>query len=276
MDPGWFDSLVEGFESPRLLLAALVAVVALPALYLLGSVGAGRRLAFLREAAIVAGAFFTYMLVRSATEGEVAAALAHADSLVSLERSYGLFIEPAVQAAIIGERWLVDAANLVYVWGHWPVIGVVALWLYRTQPQRYRLLRNAFLISGAIGLLLFMTFPTAPPRLVDLRLVDTVVVHSDSYRVLQPPALTNQYAAFPSLHFGWNLLIGIALIRGSPRITVQMFGMLLPVAMLAAVVVTANHYWVDAAAGAMVALAGLALAMWIGGERSAPRRTASA
>ena len=254
----------------------MIAVVVLPALYMLGSAGAGRRLAFLREAAIITGAFFAYALVRAATEGELAVALRHANSLIHLERSYGLFIEPAVQAAIIGERWLVDVANMVYVWGHWPVIGVVALWLYRTQQDRYRVFRNAFLISGAIGLLFFMTFPTAPPRLVDLGLVDTVVTHSESYKVLQPPALTNQYAAFPSLHFGWNLLIGIALIRSSPRITVRMFGVLLPVAMLAAVVVTANHYWVDAAAGAIVALTGLAIAVWLAGQRSVIRRAAAA
>ncbi len=241
-----------------LLISLLVAVAVVVALATLG-IGAGRRRPFVREVGLVAAAYFAYHLVRSATKGEVASAIEHARLLESAERALGLFVEPALQAAVVSERWLVDIANWTYVWGHWPVIGGVAIWLYYSRPASYRLLRNAFLISGATGLVLFMTFPAAPPRLAGLGLVDTVVEHSNFYYLLQPPQLTNQYAAFPSLHFGWNLLIGIALIREAPRIPVRAFGAALPLAMLAAVVLTANHYLIDAVAGGAVALIGLIL-----------------
>ena len=245
--------------SPHMLLALLIATVAVVAVAA-RRIGPRRRKAFLREAGIVISAYFAYFVVRGATEGDVVSALRHARAIENLERSLGLFVEPALQAAIVGERWLVDLANWVYVWGHWPIIGLIAIWLYYSPPASYRLFRNAFLISGAIGLAIFMTFPTAPPRLAGLGLVDTVVQHSNFYHLLQPPQLTNQYAAFPSLHFGWNLLIGIALVVESPRRWLRLFGAALPVAMLAAVVLTANHYVIDAVAGAAVALIGLGLA----------------
>ena len=123
------------------------------------SVGAYRRSDFLREAAIVIGAYFAYFLVRAATEGDVGEALKHANAIEAFERSKGIYIEPALQAAILGERWIVDAMNWIYLWGHWPVIGVTAAWLYTKRPRSFRLYRNAFLISGAIGLFLLRDVP---------------------------------------------------------------------------------------------------------------------
>ena len=222
-----------------------------------------RRFPFLREVAGVLAAYFAYFAVRGATEGDVELAMEHAKLVQRFERGLGLFIEPQLQAAILSERWLVDLVNWVYVWGHWPVIAAVAIWLYRSSPKRYRLTRNAFLISGAIGLVIFTTFPVAPPRLADMGLVDTVVQRSNFYHVLQPPSLTNQFAAVPSLHFGWSLLIGIALFRESRHPLGRAIGVLLPVAMLAAVVLTANHYLVDTVAGGTIALIGLRVAYLI-------------
>ena len=216
-----------------------------------------RRFPFLRELVGVLGAYFAYFAVRGATEGDAALALEHARLVQSFEQGLGLFLELRIQAAVLDHTWIVDLANWVYVWGHWPVIAAVAFWLYRSQPERYRLVRNALLVSGGIGLVIFTLFPVAPARLAEMGLVDTVVQRSNFYHLLQPPALTNQYAALPSLHFGWNLLIGIALFRGSIDPLGKALGLMLPVAMLAAVVPTANHYLVDAVVGGTIALIGL-------------------
>lgn len=234
----------------------------------------GRSLPF-RELAIVFAAYFAYFAVRSATEGDVTLAMEHARVLQRVERGLGIFVEPALQAAILDRSWLIDLANWVYVWGHWPVIAGVATWLYHSRPERYRLVRNAFLISGAIGLLIFAAFPVAPPRLADIGLVDTVAERSNFYHVLQPPPLTNQYAALPSLHFGWNLVIGMSLLRESRHRAGKVLGAALPLAMLAAVLVTANHYLVDVLAGGAVAMTGLYVAQLIQnrgpGKGTAPR-----
>src|SRR4029078_12726289 len=105
--------------------------------------------------------------------------------------------------------------SCVYSWGHWPVILGTAAALYHYRRDRYYVLRNALFVSGAIGFLFFAFLPVAPPGLLGPGLVDTVSDQSDAYRALQPPGLTNQYAAFPSLHVGWNIADGIVLLLTS-------------------------------------------------------------
>lgn len=222
--------------------------------------GPGKRFAAFREVGFIAAAILAYFGVRGVTEGDVASALANAEAIVDMEKAMGFFIEPVVQAAVADFRWVVTAANWVYIWGHWPVIAFGGLFLYRRMPSTYRLYRNAFFISGAIGLFFFLNFPTAPPRLADLGLSDTLDQYSNSYRIFQPPSLVNQFAAFPSLHFGWNLLLGLALIQVARRPWGRLLGVLLPTAMLISIVVTGNHFILDAIAGAVVALIGLMLA----------------
>jgi hypothetical protein len=154
------------------------------------------------------------------------------------------------------------------------VILATGVALFVLRRDRYRLLRNAMFVSGAIGFLFFALFPVAPPRLLDLGLVDTVTQQSHSYRALQPPGLTNQYAAFPSLHAGWNVLLGIVLFGTTTQLAVRTFAVLSPVAMVIAVIATANHFVLDVAGGVVVVLAGLGAAALI--ERSRSVATLSA
>jgi membrane-associated phospholipid phosphatase len=108
----------------------------------------------------------------------------------------------------------------------------------------------------------------APPRfMVDWGFVDTVTLHSNSYRVMQPPSLVNQYAAMPSLHAGWDLLMGIAIVSSASRRAVRALGFVLPVLMYLAIVLTANHYFTDGIVGATVALIGLGAATWLHSRR---------
>ena len=151
-------------------------------------------------------------------------------------------------------------ANWVYIWGHWPLIAVSAAWLFLHRPEGYRLMRTAIFASGAIGMIIFLAYPVAPPRLTGIGLTDTVTSYSHAYRALQPPSLMDRYAALPSLHFGWDLLVGLTLARFHPRTAVRVIGALMPVAMAFAVVVTANHYVVDVVVGGVVAMAGLGIA----------------
>lgn len=216
----------------------------------------------LKEVAIAVSAFIIYFGVRGLTEGNVSLAVSNAHDILRFERWLGIDIESNVQEVVIGSPRLVDVANWVYIWGHWPVIATVAAWLLLTRPRDYRLIRNAILISGGIGLIIFATFPVAPPRLLDINLVDTVTERSHAYRVLQPKAFVNQYAAVPSLHFGWDLLMGISLVRFGSRTWIRVAGFILPFAMGFAVIATANHFIVDAVAGGALALFALGIA-WI-------------
>jgi hypothetical protein len=155
------------------------------------------------------------------------------------------------------------------------IVGTM-VWLIWKHTEHFSVYRSALLFSGAIGLLCFVLLPMAPPRfLADQGFVDTVVQRSNAYRVLQPPAFTNQYAAMPSLHLGWNLLMGIAIVRCASTRWAKAFGVLMPLMMYLATIVTANHYLLDGMAGAGVALIALPLAGWISSRKRGIIRGAS-
>lgn len=217
----------------------------------------------LLQVLLVTAAAIAYFLVRDLTQGDVAVAEANADRIVSLERALHIDGEIRVQDLIIDHDWLVNLANWIYIYGHWPVIGITLVWLFLRAPSEYRILRNAMFISGGIGLVIFVLYPVVPPRLGVLDIVDTITQRSSSYRTLQPPGLINRYAAMPSLHFGWNLLVGIVIWRATSRRLLHVVAVLMPVAMGFAVVVTGNHYVADVVAGGAVALIGLACALVI-------------
>jgi PAP2 superfamily len=213
---------------------------------------------------LILGAALAYFGVRGLTEGNETAAVSHGESVLRIERALRLDIEAAVQNAVLHHGWLVNAANWVYIWGHWPVITITLVWLYRRHRDSFLLLRNAMFVSGLIGLVIFMSFPVAPPRLMPNGFTDTVTELSNSYRVLQPPSLINKFAALPSLHVGWNLLIGLIASRHiRPRVG-RLLVLFSPAVMASAVVLTANHYVVDALAGSAVAGIGLVVATALG------------
>jgi hypothetical protein len=218
-----------------------------------------RQHAVLRELVLVGVAALTYFGVRNLTVGAAEEAVSNARWLADLEERIRIAWERPLQDALLGSDVLVTLFNWIYIWGHWPVIIAAAVILFRTRPERYRLLRNAIFLSGAVGFLFFALLPVAPPRLVDPALIDTVTLHSDSYRALQPPGLTNQYAAFPSLHFGWNLLVGVVVWGTTHNLLLRLLSVLGPAAMGLAVVVTANHYVIDPLGGLVLVL----LALWV-------------
>lgn len=218
----------------------------------------GPGLEFARQVGFIAAAVLLYFVVRGLTQGEVDVAVRNGLGVLAFEQRLGIDIEVWAQGLIVDHQWLVDMSNSIYIWGHWPVITITLVWLHRTRRTDFLLLRNAMFISGGIGLMIFATYAVAPPRLLDdSALLDTVTQHSNAYRILQPPALVNKYAAVPSLHVGWNLLIGIFLYRAGRGPTFRAFAIVSPLLMAIAVVVTANHYIIDGVLGSGLALVGL-------------------
>ena len=224
------------------------------------------------QLALLVGAGCLYFLVRRLTEGAPQVAQENAQRLLDLERSMGLDVEMGAQAAIISSRWMVTMANWVYIWFHWPVIIAAIVWLYVRHRADYRFFRNALFASGAIGLVIFAIFPVMPPRLLAGDFVDTITNLSTSYRVLQPPNLVNKFAAVPSFHVGWNFLVCVALARVLRHQLAWVVAVLSVTAMTAAVVLTANHYILDAVAGIAVSSLGLGVAVLM--ERHLYRRAA--
>jgi hypothetical protein len=231
----------------------------------------------LLEAALVAFAFLLYFLVRGSVIDRPHDALHNALDVIDAQKWLGIFWEPDMQDWIIDNRFLIQASNYVYFWLHFPLIIVFGLILYVADRHKYTVLRDAFLASGAVSLIIYGLYPVAPPRLLlgladefdvvlsaDLQsFVDTMNVHLGyGYQAQSMQPFVNPYAAMPSLHFGWDFLLGGGIIWAFRRYPfVWPLGVALPVMQLLAIVVTANHYFLDAFAGMGVALLGLAIAV---------------
>ncbi|MGH8775225.1 MAG: phosphatase PAP2 family protein [Jiangellaceae bacterium] len=226
-----------------------------------------------REVTLIAVAALLYSLVRGLTSDRVASAFDNADRVISFERSLGIFVEPELQQAVIGHDAVIGAANIVYI-AFWPIIVLTLVWLILRHPAAYPRFRNAVLASGALSLVIFALYPLAPPRfLPDHGFVDTIASGATTYRSMNSPALVNEFAAMPSLHFGWILLVAIAWVAVVRHWTVRVVAVALPFLILASIVLTANHFVVDAIVGGVVILVGLAIATAIE-RRTAPLRMA--
>lgn len=219
------------------------------------------------EIGLVAFAFLLYFLVRGSVVDRDEEALRNALDIIDLERSLGFFWEPRMVEAVIGREPLVQLFNGIYFWLDFPLIVAVGLWLYFSgRRHQYTVARDAVLASGAIALVVYQLFPVMPPRLLPPELgfgfVDTVKESSNfSYQAQSMQAFVNPYAAVPSLHFGWQLLVGGVLFWSTGKLALRALAIFMPVGQFFAIIFTANHYIFDAMAALPVAFVGLAVAV---------------
>ncbi len=226
----------------------------------------------LHEAVVVVVAFLVYFYIRGAVVDRAGEALANGLDVIALERALGVYWELEMQFWILDHYWAIRAMNWIYFWGHMPVIVGFAVYLWLRHRPTYTLIRNAFLASGAIAVVIYALYPVAPPRLIPLAgYVDTMAIFDRvGYQAQEAQAFVNPYAAIPSLHVGWAMLLGgVAAWVGRGHALIVLVGVLWPVAMLFSIVMTANHFLLDAVAGAVVSLAGLGIAYAL--RRGAPR-----
>jgi hypothetical protein len=215
-----------------------------------------------RELCLAASFYFVYYLVRGLVKDQTGAAHEHARAIVAFEGRVGLLHEAAIQRFVTDSSLLTRFVNWVYVWWFWGPIIFGLCWLFMRHYEHYETYRNALLISGGLGLLIYTLYPVAPPRFVGgIGVLDTISQRSMTSHVLLPQGLANQYAAVPSLHAGWTLLMGIAFVRHARNIALRAFGVFLPAAMYFSIVATGNHFIFDGLAGYVVVLTGLYLSL---------------
>jgi len=213
------------------------------------------------QVVLIAIASVLYFLVRGLTKDQAAVAFQNARTIVEFEESLRLDLEVRAQALILDSDWLIAFFNWVYMFLHWPLIIAALGYTFLRNRPIYVLYRDAIMVSGLIGLLFFAFFPVAPPRLFDTSVFfDSVAELSQTYKILQPKSIVNQFAALPSFHVGWNILAGYALLCSASRWSVRLFAVLSPALMTLAVVFTANHWVVDVFAGSAIALVALTAA----------------
>ncbi|MFC8663617.1 phosphatase PAP2 family protein [Streptomyces sp. NPDC057199] len=229
-----------------------------------------RRPPLVRELLLVAGLFLVYKLGRQLATGHTAEAFDNAHRVWDLERFLRLPGEGDVQSALLHGDTLVHIVNTYYATVHFPATAAFLVWLYLRRPGHYVWARRVLAAVTAAALVVHLTFPLAPPRMLAATgLVDTGQVYGPTVYGASPEtdSLSNQFAAMPSLHFGWALMVAIGLIAAT-RSRWRWLWLLHPLVTLLVVVGTANHYWLDAIVAA--ALLGIALAVI-----RVPRRTAT-
>jgi PAP2 superfamily len=211
------------------------------------------------QLAVWASLYGAYLFVRSLAIRNAGRAFAHAGQLIGFERASGLLQEAHLQHAAASVKSLRVFFDLYYMLGFGPLLGLALVWLGLRNPAAYRELRTAMLASLGLASFFFVLYPTAPPRLVHcLGISDTVGLSghdTGSFAGIH----FDPYAAMPSMHVGWSLLLALVGIRLVRRPLARFLVLLHPVLMTLAVTATGNHFLVDAIAGMAVALLGYAL-----------------
>ncbi|MCX4830628.1 phosphatase PAP2 family protein [Streptomyces sp. NBC_01016] len=215
----------------------------------------------IRELLLVVGLFLVYKLGRQLANGHTAEAFHNADHVWSFERAVHLPGEGAVQDALLSSDTLVHAANIYYASVHFPATIALLVFLYLRRPRHYLWTRRVLAVLTAAALVLHLTFPLAPPRMLGAaHLVDTAQVYGPSVYAAKPATdtMANQFAAMPSLHFGWALMVAIGLVAAT-RSRWRWLWLLHPLFTLLVIVGTANHYWLDTIVATLLLGAALAV-----------------
>lgn len=164
-------------------------------------------------------------------------------------------------------EWAMNSLNRIYSFIHIPATIAFLAFFYNSQRfSSYAPVRRTMALANLLAFVVFTLWPCMPPRMLPkwYGFVDTV--HQGSMgSVWTTNRFCNQYAAMPSLHFGYSLIVGWSLFAhapAGPKSTLRRYGLhvlflLYPAMILLAIVSTANHYLLDAAAGFVVAVIAL-------------------
>jgi hypothetical protein len=179
-------------------------------------------------------------------------AVGHARTVVSLERALHVFVETDVQDFARAIPGLIGVLGVAYLTLHLGVTAGVLLWIHRRRPTSFPFVRTTLFVASALALVGFIVFPTAPPRLAGIGIADTVSGRHVNLNTGLVSSLYNPYAAVPSMHLGYALVVGAALAHLACTPLVRAAAVAYPIVVLFVIVATGNHFLFDAAAGALV------------------------
>ena len=197
-----------------------------------------------------------YFLVRGSVVDRQIQAAQNSEMIINFEKAAHLFFEPHLNHWTASNELVSHIFNNVYFWFHFPVIAVTGIVLSLIARPVFVLLRNSILLSGGVSLVIYWLFPVSPPRLVQGHdFVDTMDLFSQvSYQAQEFTPFVNQYAAMPSLHAGWALLLVLAIMSGFKSMILRFFFILIFLFQLIAIICTGNHFWLDGLAGIAICL----------------------
>lgn len=239
-----------------------------------------RRRRWWREVLYIFAFYVIYSLVRNqfgsaAVPAETA--YANARRVMDLQESVGLHFEQGLQAVFLDSTWFIQGLNIFYGTFHFVLTGFALFWCFLRMPERYVRWRATLAWTTALALIGFATFPLMPPRLLpdSYGYVDTLATYGGlwSFDSGTMSSISNQYAAMPSLHFAWSTWTALVLWPSCRWVWVRVLVLAYPVVTTFAIIVTGNHFWLDAAGGALALAIGYLLgSAWDRWTRAGRRR----
>ncbi|CAB4873014.1 MAG: hypothetical protein F2799_04220 [Actinobacteria bacterium] len=223
----------------------------------------------LRQVGLFAACYMAYQMVRGLADGSEATAFWNANQVINLENSLHVFVEPSVQAWSRGNDIVIGFADWMYVNSHYVITFSTLIFIYMRRNASFYFVRNMFLAAMTFALVGYAAYPTAPPRLMpEWGFSDTIALttgsHVDNQKI---SALINLYAAVPSMHVCFSLMIGGSMFALTNRKWTGRLWLLYPLLVTWVVVATGNHYLFDAVLGAFTAGIAWLLANQLGKRR---------
>ncbi len=208
-----------------------------------------------RQLGLIVLANLCYETVRGIAEGREATAFANGERIIDIEQATGTYFEPGLQSSLLDNGWLIDFANWGYMNSHFVVTTAFLAWIYLFRNEAFYFVRNMMMVAMGLALVGYTLYPTAPPRFFpEEGFVDTIEafvgVGQNSSLV---ELFINPYAAVPSMHVAFALMIGCAGAKVCHHLAAKTLWAIYPAFVTFVVIVTGNHFWLDAAAGALVA-----------------------
>ena len=218
----------------------------------------------IRQILLFVGALLVYDLVRGLVSGGNAyKPFSDAMRIIDVERTLHVFIEPSVQAWALNNHWLMDGLDWTYLNGHFVVTLAVLAFIYARRNDSFYFVRNMFMIAMGLALIGYWLYPTAPPRLMpEWGFTDAVSQFLGRGYVDSGPtkAFINFYAAVPSMHVCFAVIVGWSMARLVRRRPAKLVWSMYPLFVTFVVIATANHYLTDVFLGALTAGASALLA----------------
>ena len=217
----------------------------------------------LRQCSLFGLAYLLYRLVEGVVYSNPSVAFAHANEVISFERSLHIFVEPAVQSWAQSSHLLVVIAAYTYINAQTTILIALLLYLYIAHNRSYYFVRNMLFVAMAIGLIGYGLFPTAPPRFMpEWGFIDSFYsVTGVSGNSTLANVFFNPYAAVPSMHVACAVILGWSFRRLVRNRAAKVFWALWPLFITFMTVITGNHFLIDAVLGLLVAGVSLAAAL---------------
>ena len=231
-----------------------------------------------------------YEATRGIIPHQADVALRHGLAVVGIEKSWHIFLEWWVQAVVFRHaQWhfgpltidrgaIISLVNHFYLYSHFVGTPAFLVWLYLLRRNHFRFVRDVIVITTSLAVVIYIVFPMMPPRLMGAYLdlphhyhIQDTLAPILNYKLQQAQIGYNPYAAMPSLHFAWALILGVTLVLLGRHVVLRLVGLLYPVMMLATILISGNHLLLDAAGSVIVVTVAVLMALVLH-RRLSPRQ----